>query len=89
MTVFFTVIAGGVVVSPFLATDARSFTPSGIFAVHLSPVKVTSLRALDNTVLASSFRCNSTTLLVSLNPPNVPLSVRLVEVTAVVSKVGF
>ena len=79
----------GLVVSPFLAIDWRSFTVSGSVAVHLSPLIVISpVRALDKTVLFSSFRCNSTTLLVASNPPNVPLNVRLVEVTVAVSKVG-
>ena len=77
-------------VSPFLATDWRSFTLSGSLAVHLSPVIVTSPEfALDKTVLCSSFKWTSTTLLASSNPPNVPLSVRLVEVTVAVSNVGF
>ena len=63
---------------------------SGSVAVHVSPLIVTSPGlALDKTVLFSSFRCNSTTLLVASNPPNVPLNVRLVEVTVAVSKVGF
>ena len=90
VTVFSTVIPDGLVVSPFLETDWRSFTVSGIVAVHLSPVIVTSpVLALDKTVFFSSFKWTLTTLLVASNPPKVPLSVRLVEVTAVASKVGF
>ena len=82
----------GWVVSPFLATDVRSFTSFGSVAVHVLPLILTPpLFSLVNTRLVSSFNATDTTvlLLFAFNPPNVPVIVREVEVTLLLSNVGF
>ena len=87
-----TVKPAGWVVSPFLATDVRSFTSSGSVAVHVLPLILTPpLFSLVNTRLVPSFNATDTTilLLLAFNPPNVPVIVREVEVTLLLSNVGF
>ena len=82
----------GWVVSPFLATDVRSFTSSGSVAVQVLPLILTPpLFSLVNTRLVPSFNATDTTvlLLFAFNPPNVPVIVREVEVTLLLSNVGF
>ena len=90
-TLFTTVIAVGCVVSPFLFSLWRSFTPSGNVAVQVSPLMVTCPSLLDKTVLSLSFKRTSTTLslLSNVNPPNVPLILRVVDDTASWLNVGF
>ena len=88
-TLLTTVMAVGWVTSPFLFSLWRRFTPSGKVAVQVSPLIVTCPSLLDKIVLSLSFKCTSTTLSSDVNPPNVPLIVRLVEVTVSVLNVGF
>ena len=89
---FTTVIGVGCVVSPFLFSLWRSFTLSGNVAVQVSPLMVTCPFLLDKIVLSLSFKCTSTTLSLlfsNVNPPNVPLIIRVVDDTASWLNVGF